>query len=238
MISIHALREEGDALPLCGLGRQLVFLSTPSARRATRFVLSPYSPAYISIHALREEGDSRAARLRARNPISIHALREEGDRNPKGSVYAYGTISIHALREEGDATGLSHISTHENFYPRPPRGGRPVAPCWPELLSLISIHALREEGDLPSGSLCQFYQKFLSTPSARRATVPGCAALRSPDISIHALREEGDSGRRRWLSMPYNFYPRPPRGGRPMMPRRRAAPRSFLSTPSARRATI
>ena len=100
-ISIHALREEGDGrctcVPTASLhfyprpprgGRQLAgkheaaqehfyprpprggrlpvkpkrrgdvkFLSTPSARRAT----------------------SRAARLRARNPISIHALREEGD---------------------------------------------------------------------------------------------------------------------------------------------------------------
>ena len=56
-----------------------------------------------------------------------------------------------------------------NFYPRPPRGGRPLpfrayAKIWN-----ISIHALREEGDL--------------RPSDRRG---------APDISIHALREEGD----------------------------------------------
>ena len=37
-------------------------------------------------------------------------------------------------------------------------------------------------------------------------------------ISIHALREEGDgrSAARRYFSG--NFYPRPPRGGRPCMP--------------------
>ena len=38
-----------------------------------------------------------------------------------------------------------------NFYPRPPRGGRPFIislGVWP---SRISIHALREEGDLQSG---------------------------------------------------------------------------------------
>ena len=34
-ISIHALREEGDSPAFCGLGSALVFLSTPSARRAT-----------------------------------------------------------------------------------------------------------------------------------------------------------------------------------------------------------
>ena len=35
----------------------------------------------------------------------------------------------------------------QNFYPRPPRGGRPGA-CWRlQQIYLISIHALREEGD-------------------------------------------------------------------------------------------
>ena len=45
---------------------------------------------------------SRAARLRARNPISIHALREEGDLE-ETALNALDKISIHALREEGDS---------------------------------------------------------------------------------------------------------------------------------------
>ena len=58
-----------------------------------------------------------------------------------------------------------------NFYPRPPRGGRP----WPTLQDLrfwaISIHALREEGDnLPKNNGGKNHE-FLSTPSARRATI-------------------------------------------------------------------
>ena len=78
-ISIHALREEGDPLqsPPCALlsnfyprpprgGRLLVrvctmllviFLSTPSARRATLWGLLVSLGSSISIHALREEGD-------------------------------------------------------------------------------------------------------------------------------------------------------------------------------------
>ena len=36
VISIHALREEGDAFLLASRRRPLAFLSTPSARRATR----------------------------------------------------------------------------------------------------------------------------------------------------------------------------------------------------------
>ena len=34
-------------------------------------------------------------------------------------------ISIHALREEGDATDQARRRPPCDFYPRPPRGGRP-----------------------------------------------------------------------------------------------------------------
>ena len=57
-----------------------------------------------------------------------------------------------------------------HFYPRPPRGGRRYivfqrgCPFW------ISIHALREEGDLNRRWKFSSSGKFLSTPSARRAT--------------------------------------------------------------------
>ena len=57
MISIHALREEGDARVV---GREIAVTQ-------------------ISIHALREEGDLRVRRRGRHGKISIHALREEGD---------------------------------------------------------------------------------------------------------------------------------------------------------------
>ena len=78
------------------------------------------------------------------------------------------------------------------FYPRPPRGGRPVQRRWLLPSIPISIHALREEGDLRCRwpGLCTAV--FLSTPSARRATI-SCIAL-----DAFAM----------------DFYPRPPRGGR------------------------
>ena len=79
-ISIHALREEGDmascvALLCCriflstpsarratafdrGSSRDRLFLSTPSARRATYMDSVPHIHLDISIHALREEGDA------------------------------------------------------------------------------------------------------------------------------------------------------------------------------------
>ena len=56
-------------------------------------------------------------------------------------------------------------------------------------------------------------------------------------ISIHALREEGDLGNGFGRSGRDYFYPRPPRGGRPVQRDGVAALAGFLSTPSARRAT-
>ena len=79
---------------------------------------------------------------------------------------------------------------------------------------MISIHALREEGDLDS-DIAQIIYK----------------------ISIHALREEGDFLPVYFVLDRYNFYPRPPRGGRPKTTQGRGHRHKFLSTPSARRAT-
>ena len=78
-ISIHALREEGDCLTFAVMQRErnfyprpprggrprgyasnildLLFLSTPSARRATHGLDARLCDRGISIHALREEGD-------------------------------------------------------------------------------------------------------------------------------------------------------------------------------------
>ena len=57
MISIHALREEGDDEDVIYDEPTEVFLSTPSARRATEPCCSSRRRICISIHALREEGD-------------------------------------------------------------------------------------------------------------------------------------------------------------------------------------
>ena len=126
----------------------LVFLSTPSARRATQETPLHIGDAVISIHALREEGDER--QLAGNNQaglISIHALREEGDAVYRWTLYRRDPISIHALREEGDERQCKGMAEGNHFYPRPPRGGRPM----PFSLSLRAA-------------------VFLSTPSARRAT--------------------------------------------------------------------
>ena len=75
---------------------------------------------------------------------------------------------------------------HTDFYPRPPRGGRPQKGQAKRLAGQISIHALREEGDVNSFGVATWLNIFLSTPSARRATrrqrhpQPVCTFLSTP----------------------------------------------------------
>ena len=58
------------------------------------------------------------------------------------------------------------------------------------------------------------WEEFLSTPSARRATCNAWSHGVAIGISIHALREEGDDGTCGRGLFGFDFYPRPPRGGR------------------------
>ena len=124
-ISIHALREEGDGFWAAQRLSTTVFLSTPSARRATQVDVEILIFRGISIHALREEGDLVVFKPCAPPfKISIHALREEGDASLHPAMMVCNLISIHALREEGDLPTSSSAQTAVYFYPRPPRGGR------------------------------------------------------------------------------------------------------------------
>ena len=192
-----------------------IFLSTPSARRATfRLPWCRCSATYFYPRPLR--GGRHAAR---------------------GKFRPASRISIHALCEEGDFSALSRKPTSPYFYPRPLRGGRPamVATIAVEVSFLSTPSARRATRKRNHNSAGQI---FLSTPSARRATL--VLAVRSWNlfhfyprplrggrleqqaamsynsaISIHALCEEGDWQRRN----------------------ERRHPTVFLSTPSARRAT-
>ncbi len=194
--------------------------------------------------------------------ISIHALREEGDEYPLESSTNTQRISIHALREEGDhskAAGFRHRciflstpsarratccfgicdrgncdfyprpprggrpkeqmwwTTHLHFYPRPPRGGRPGRRCGCDPYMGISIHALREEGDPSGWQMPARSRRFLSTPSARRATRKArrsCAWL-SAFLSTPSARRATE-GTHHPIRRASDFYPRPPRGGRPL----------------------
>ena len=239
---------------------QTKFLSTPSARRATprpgvphlhRGYFYPRPPRggrrqrrktnhendEISIHALREEGDSRTEVI----PVDLdyfYPRPPRGGRHletkSKNPVHIF--LSTPSARRATCCLLRLHFCARY-FYPRPPRGGRPCAACaLPNILvflstpsarratrsrislmtnQTISIHALREEGDLA------------------HVQVRAGGEI----ISIHALREEGDVGGFNGFGLEIDFYPRPPRGGRPYHPHVHLMIAVFLSTPSARRAT-
>ena len=192
-ISIHALREEGDRPRTIQESLQRIFLSTPSARRATKAIQDAGLMRYISIHALREEGDTRAAVFcTVAMRISIHALREEGDLDlDAGRIVGFVFLSTPSARR-ATLICLHRSGAAHNFYPRPPRGGRPMGKNHHSRNHQISIHALREEGDFELANDKLTRSEFLSTPSARRATA----------IRLCVFLAGG------------NFYPRPPRGGR------------------------
>ena len=123
-ISIHALREEGDLHHLHILHKLPLFLSTPSARRATDAQAGFAVAVRISIHALREEGDKPFQLCDILFTISIHALREEGDAcfiRPWFKTDQF--LSTPSARRATSSAAL-RLSAQPDFYPRPPRGGR------------------------------------------------------------------------------------------------------------------
>ena len=167
-ISIHALREEGDLPGLFLTLLILLFLSTPSARRAT---LS------------------------------------------QGRFLAEESISIHALREEGDRVRSSQHRAAQNFYPRPPRGGRRTTPLRSNTHSgFLSTPSARRATYVDAAD--NALKVFLSTPSARRAT----RLLLSVSWKVEFLSTpSARRATRLLLSVSWKV--------------------EFLSTPSARRAT-
>ena len=192
-ISIHALREEGDRFALPFRFPPIKFLSTPSARRAT----AHHNPAGLQ----RENFYPRPPRRGRR-----------------------------ALR--GPSTTVCY------FYPRPPRGGRPERRAQSAVDQQISIHALREEGDGPPVKPRNLLTSFLSTPSARRAT-----SQRPEQRGVERdFYPRPPRGGRRAADMEYNYsaiFLSTPSAGRAT-----ASALSlvcpvwiFLSTPSAGRAT-
>ena len=192
------------------------FLSTPSARRATAWSFATRSPTIISIHALREEGDIPASVSREGHAY-FYPRPPRGGRRPRLRCQNQTrAISIHALREEGD---LALVVADAGDVP-------------------ISIHALREEGDVILMYLLTITSVFLSTPSARRATfVPSRLLWEHFEfLSTPSARRATGFGAQT-PSGGYDFYPRPPRGGRQDSETNGFRIIKFLSTPSARRAT-
>ena len=80
--------------------------------------------------------------------ISIHALREEGDKQQRSDGLQQRNFYPRPPRGGRPDNAINYFRGTD-FYPRPPRGGRPKRLCGRRGAPYISIHALREEGDRP-----------------------------------------------------------------------------------------
>ena len=137
-----------------------LFLSTPSARRATQCAMGYITIFTISIHALREEGDLPAGKAGKIRRISIHALREEGD------LFAFVpfhilAISIHALREEGDPSSSLGAIAPMSFLSTPSARRATTSCARKYRRKAISIHALREEGDSKNRDKISIFKQII-----------------------------------------------------------------------------
>ena len=105
-------------------------------------------------------------------------------------------------------------------------------------LKYISIHALCEEGDQELKEQEPSTATFLSTPSARRATSTSRQMQDRQKISIHALCEEGDSFNKvHKTNLKYISIHALCEEGDQELKEQEPSTATFLSTPSARRAT-
>ena len=217
VISIHALRVEGDAYPGTKCVNKLYFYPRPpgGGRRCRSSCRIHHQR--ISIHALRVEGDLSLRHQAERSYISIHALRVEGDATSY-STFISSSCNFYP-RPPGGGRPLVRMSSSapQNFYPRPPGGGRPWRYLYDTIRERISIHALRVEGDAfivtitgvdvlhfyprpPGGGRPRSASRLRSTLIDFYPRPPGGGRLHLfkllkhlVKISIHALRVEGDT---------------------------------------------
>ena len=148
VISIHALRKEGDIPCPAGMPGMRHFYPRPpqGGRRHLRRQGRP--GCRISIHALRKEGDRFARRACPKAPYFY-------PRPPQG-----GRLRDYLL------AGLKQ----SDFYPRPPQGGRRHTHrrIFPRCCHFYPRPP--QGGRLYAAKLWVYDREFLSTPSARRAT--------------------------------------------------------------------
>ena len=170
-ISIHALREEGDLFCVGSTMPPYLFLSTPSARRATRFFCRA---GYFDLRFLSTPSARRATKPKPQQHVEqvyFYPRPPRGGRQMPSQMFSFASsfLSTPSARRATLMAGLSTFwslflstpsarratvfgkkfyRTLPYFYPRPPRGGRQL-----------------RSATLSSRSV------FLSTPSARRATL-------------------------------------------------------------------
>ena len=216
-----------------------VFLSTPSARRAT----SSRKRAFRKrghFYPRPPRGGRRCARRTVKSLatfLSTPSARRATNTNNYSQVR--WKISIHALREEGDVYDPTRREIVVEFLSTPSARRATKIYRIGDVSRLISIHALREEGDGGAGRQDRDEQVISIHALREEGDRPlMITSSHLPYISIHALREEGDSssGVRKSICLKFLSTPSARRATKTFVLNSVHGP-VFLSTPSARRAT-
>ena len=189
-ISIHALREEGDA---------------PSGRN------TPDTP---NFYPRPPRGGRLEGAVHGIKTKDFYPRPPRGGRRVSGLVGASPTYFYPRPPRGGRQLARRLQGVQQGFLSTPSARRATGDVDRVEATIDISIHALREEGDHWIVGTTVTNTKFLSTPSARRATRLFDGLSEPFYISIHALREEGDVPGTDLPATQDHFYPRPPRGGR------------------------
>ena len=147
-------------------------------------------------------------------------------------------ISIHALREEGDSKMYGRTVNDNDFYPRPPRGGRRPSSTTP--ISSANFYPRPPRGGRhPGGVGLLRGQNFYPRPPRGGRLFEVILMEAGHGISIHALREEGDLPGIAVGGELTGFLSTPSaRRATSYFLESSVCSQAFLSTPSARRATI
>ena len=132
MISIHALRVEGDAGPIHNAARRVDFYPRPPGGGRPLKRTKPSEIAYDFYP--RPPGGGRLIITNVagnRRAISIHALRVEGDAFFLNGFPHVAVISIHALRVEGDCS-LGSSPADLSLFLSTPSGWRATGDGFPD----------------------------------------------------------------------------------------------------------
>ena len=229
-----------------------LFLSTPSARRATLFLQHKRPPCrFLSTPSARRATGGAAAACKKKtnfyprpprggrpsetlSPVAMHSYfyprPPRGGRRGRQQALKLTSYFYPRPPRGGRRTHPASSGRAGDFYPRPPRGGRPS--CSSRAAGASYFYPRPPRGGRQFRDGTKILTDSISIHALREEGDWAHLRHHAPaEISIHALREEGDTPGAKKRTWNTYFYPRPPRGGRPFCSRQEPVPPHFYPRP-------
>ena len=138
IISIHALREEGDSSIFLSAVSSRHFYPRPPRGGRRRGRPGAYRTIRISIHALREEGDDVLGQSTAHIKTFLSTPSARRATSVRLQALDGRVISIHALREEGDP-GTPITFEEDSIFLSTPSARRATAKTEKNISAFVSL---------------------------------------------------------------------------------------------------